>query len=275
MIEKELYKYKEYIKYAKLLKNSEIIKYKFCVRPNYTNTIVYIYIFDDNNIYIISNNFEKADIIDLKIKNNNEEDNFKNTIIEGEIFNNIFYASDIILYKDNELEDYTIYERLSILKHDIKFENKYPCNPSITYTIKKYYFDNILENSKKLRRKKEVKALIYIDVKNNYKKCEILKWMKQITFNFKIYKLEIDDKKELWNLKCLDNNHYVNYKVNHIVDHNIGKNYKDGDIISFKYDKKNKLFQIVENTDTYLNVDIKNIIEEKLKYIDENKHVKI
>lgn len=99
--------------------------------------------------------------------------------------------------------------------------------------------------------------------------------MKQITFNFKIYKLEIDDKKELWNLKCLDNNHYVNYKVNHIVDHNIGKNYKDGDIMVFKYDKKNKLFQIVENTDTYLNVDIKNIIEEKLKYIDENKHVKI
>lgn len=273
MIEKELYKYKEYIKYAKLLENSEIIKYKFCVRPNYTNTIVYIYILDDNKVYIISNNFEKADIIDLKIKNNNE-DKFKNTIIEGEIINNIFYASDIILYKNNELEDYTIYERLNILKHDIKFENKDPCNPNITYAIKKYYFDNILENSKKLRRKKEVKALIYIDVKNNYKKCEILKWMKQITFNFKIYKLEIDDKKEFWNLKCLDNNHYVDYNMNHIVDHNIGKNYKDGDIISFKYDKKNKLFQIVENKEPYLNVDIKNIIEEKLKYINENKHVK-
>jgi hypothetical protein len=179
-----------------------------------------------------------------------------NTIIDGELINDkIFYAFDLIMYKNNMLNDYCLFERLNILKYDILFEN----TVKLLYEIKKYYFDDIYEDSKKINKKKynyihdnkkhyiPTDGLIFTDVKNNYINSITLKWKKNITFDFKIDKIDVTDKKEEWKLNCYTkDNNYIEFMVEDVnrtvLPKRIAKNYENGDIAEFEFNKSKRMF---------------------------------
>src|SRR6202043_1264951 len=121
----KLNRYKKYIKQPIPLKNIEHIKYKYCVTPKFDGIRAQMYITNENKVYIITNNFQK--IIPTNIIPKKSLD-IRDTIIDGELINNrIFYAFDIILYKNNILKNTCLLERLNILKYDISFKN----NPNV------------------------------------------------------------------------------------------------------------------------------------------------
>lgn len=181
-------KYKELIKQQSPLKNIEDIKYEFCVTSKFDGIRSLLYIDEKTKVFIITNNSE--DIIETNIITN-----VSNTLIDGEMVDNkIFYASDLIFYENNMLEDKIFIERLNILDHDISIMVN---EKSIIYKIKKYYFDKIYENSKKILIKKYsyvygdkkyvvlTKGLIFIKIKSNYLNTTIFKW--QLKKNNKRY----------------------------------------------------------------------------------------
>lgn len=246
-------KYKKYIKQPSPLKNKEDIKYKFGVTPKFDGLRCQLYIDNNNNVFIVSNNFKN--IVRTKLLSN-----INNTLIDGELIHNkIFYAFDLIIYKNNKLIDKCIFERLNILKYDISIKNN---NSDMLYEIKKYYFDDIYKDSKKIIKKeynyiynnnKQIipkDGLIFIDVKNNYIDSIILKWKKEITFDFKIEKLKTYDKKEEWCLKCYDKeNNYVVFKDKEYVNLDNAKEYKSEDIVEFKYNKSKDIFIPIKKRD--------------------------
>jgi hypothetical protein len=186
------------------------------------------------------------------------ETNINNVLIDGELIDDrIFYAFDLVIYKNNILEDKCIFERLNILRHDININYD---KSQILYKTKEYYFNDIYKDSKKIIRKKysytydgeeyniPKDGLIFIDVKSNYINSIIFKWKKDVTFDFKIEKLNSDDKKEEWCLKCYDkNNDYVIFKNKEIVDFKDAQNYKNNDIVEFKYNKNKNRFIPIKN----------------------------
>lgn len=246
-------KYKKYIKQPLPLKNKQDIKYKFCVTPKFDGLRCQLYIDNKNKVFIISNNLKNVIPTNLS-------SNIINTLIDGELIHNkIFYAFDLIIYKNDMLVDKCIFERLNILKYDISIKNN---NSDILYEIKKYYFDDIYKDSKKIIKKeynyiynnsKQIipkDGLIFLDVKNNYIDSIILKWKKEITFDFKIEKLKTYDKKEEWCLKCYDKkNNYVIFKDKEYVNLEDANKYKNEDIVEFKYNKSKNIFIPVKKRD--------------------------
>lgn len=246
-------KYKKYIKQPSPLKNKDDIKYKFCVTPKFDGLRCQLYIDNENNVFIISNNLKN--VIYTKLNSN-----VINTLIDGELIDNrIFYAFDLIIYRGDMLLDKCIFERLNILKYDITIKN---INSEILYEIKKYYFDDIYKDSKKIIKKEynymynnnkyivPKDGLIFIDIKNNYIDSIILKWKKEITFDFKIFKIKSSNKNEEWCLKCYDkNNNYVVFKNKEYINLNYANNYENGDIVEFKYNKTKDIFIPIKKRD--------------------------
>lgn len=141
------YKIDKLIKQPKPLKNKDIIKNDFVVTPKFDGLRSVLYINSENNVFLIKNNFRTIIFTNLICKNIN------NIFIDGELIDEkIFYAIDIIFYENKDLKDYNIYKRIDLLK-SIKFIYKNN-NKDIYYKIKKYYFDNIEENSKKIIKKR-------------------------------------------------------------------------------------------------------------------------
>lgn len=246
-------KYKKYIKQPLSLKNKEDIKYKFCVTPKFDGLRCQLYIDNKNKVFIVNNNLKN-------IISTNLFSNVSNTLIDGELVDNrIFYAFDLIIYKNDMSNDKCIFERLNILKYDIIIKNN---NTDILYEVKKYYFDDIYKDSRKINKKEynyiyngnkyniPKDGLIFIDVKNNYIDSTILKWKKEITFDFIIEKLKIHDKKEEWCLKCYNkNNEYVTFKDKEFINLEIAKNYKNGDIVEFKYNRNKDIYIPIKKRD--------------------------
>jgi hypothetical protein len=247
----EINRYKKYIKQPSSLKDIKDIKYKFCVTPKFDGIRCQLYINTKQEIFLITNNFNKVICTNL-------ETNINNVLIDGELIDDrIFYAFDLIIYKNNILEDKCIFERLNILRHDIYINYD---KSQILYKMKEYYFNDIYKDSKKIIRKKysytydskehniPKDGLIFIDVKSNYLNSIIFKWKKDVTFDFKIEKLNSDNKKEEWCLKCYNkNNDYVIFKNKEIVDFKDAQNYKNNDIVEFKYNKNQNIFIPIKN----------------------------
>lgn len=245
--------YKKYIKQPFPLKNKDDIKYKFCVTPKFDGIRSQLYINNEKKVFIITNNFKN--IIHTNLKTNNS-----NLLIDGELINNeVFFAFDLIMYTNNMLEDKCFFERLNILKYDIHIEN---IRSEISYEIKKYYFDDIYKDSKKILKKeyyynyKDKKkiipkdGLIFMDIKNNYMNSIILKWKKEITFDFKIFKTKSNDKIEEWCLKCYDvNNDYIVFKDKEYINIEYAINYNNEDIVEFKYNKSKNIFIPIKKRD--------------------------
>lgn len=248
----EINRYKKYIKQPSPLKNIEDIKYKFCVTPKFDGIRCQLYINSKKEIFLITNNFNKVIYTNL-------ETNINNVLIDGELIDDrIFYAFDLIIYKNNILENKCIFERLNILRHDIYINNN--DNSQILYKMKEYYFNDIYKDSKKIIRKKysytydgkeysiPKDGLIFIDIKSDYINSIIYKWKKDVTFDFKIEKLKSNDKTEEWCLKCYTkNNDYVIFKNKEIVEFKDAKNYENNDVVEFKYNKNKNIFIPIKN----------------------------
>ena len=177
----------------------------------------------------------------------------------------MFYAFDIILYKNNILKNTCLLERLNILKYDISFKNN--PNVEILYKLKKFYFDDIYKDSIKLLKKKYVyiykgvyyniyiDGLIFTDVKEDYINSITFKWKENITFDFKINKLNLNGNEEEWYLMCYTvDNECIKFEENGIdkilISNNIAKNYNDGDIVEFGFDENiNSFFPIRKRED--------------------------
>jgi ATP-dependent DNA ligase len=256
----EINKYKKLIKQPFPLKNKNDIKYGFCVTPKFDGLRSQLYINRKKEVFIITNNFRNVIITNLV-------SNINNTLIDGELIDNkIFYAFDLIIYKNDMLEEKIFLERLNILEHDISIISDKDKNTKLLYKIKEYYFNDIYNNSKKIIRKKynyiydnkkyqvPTDGLIFMNVKSNYLNSIIFKWKRDITFDFKIEKLNLDNKKEQWCLKCYNkNNDYVIFKDKEFIDSKIAKKYENNDIVEFKYNKNKKVFIPIKNRkDKYL-----------------------
>lgn len=186
------YKVKSIMNQPIPLKDKNIVKDNFFVTPKFDGVRSILFIDEKKNVFLIKNSFRTIVHTNLICINTS------NTIIDGELIDEkIFYAIDLIFYNNDSLETYNLKKRIDVLK-TIKF--KYKDNKDIYYKIKKYYFDNILETSKKLLKKKYsytlnkkkhqilIDGLIFNSIKENYKNCIVFKWKPNITFDFKIKK---------------------------------------------------------------------------------------
>lgn len=249
-----IHKLKGMMKQPIPLKSENDIKIDFAVTQKFDGIRSIMFINDHGKVFIIKNNLTFVIKTDLLC-------NLSNTIIDGELINDkIFYAIDIILYKNKYLENYDLKDRLNVL-YNIKF--KYECNYKYYhYKIKEYYFDNIFENSQKLikkvyyykinNKKYEIlkDGLIFNSINEDYKKCIIYKWKQIITFDFKILKNKDHKNKFSWNLYCYSNNeNYVLFPIskynNLIVEQELDILYKDNSIIEFAFnEEQNKFYPI-------------------------------
>lgn len=233
---------KKILKQPSPLKDKRIIINDYAVTEKLDGVRSLLYIDNQNNVTLIKNNFQKIIITNLKING------FCNTIVDGEYIEDTkkyFYAFDIILYKGHFLNDSLInrVEKLNNLKFLSKGGKK-----EIYYRVKKYYYKDIIKNSKLILKKKhkfKIDGLIFNTINNIYKESIIFKWKFIITFDFMIKK-----NNNIWDVYCYNkNNSYIsfsnfiknNYKIK--SDENLDIKYKDGLIIEFKYDKDNNIFQ--------------------------------
>lgn len=223
------------------LKNKENILNNFAVTEKLDGLRSILYITDNGNVILLKNNFQTKFITNLKIKN------YNNTIIDGELINNkIFYAFDIIIFKDIYLRENLI-KRVEKLK-TLKFLSK-KGKMDIYYRVKKYYYDDIIENSKLILKNKKgynIDGLIFNSINQDYENSIIYKWKYIITFDFMMKQINNNDN-ITWELYCYNgNNTYIifpninNYKVK--SDKYLDIKYKDGIIIEFEYDENNNIF---------------------------------
>lgn len=83
--------------------------------PKFDGIRSILYINNENNVFLIKNNFRTIINTNLICKNTS------NIVIDGELIDDkIFYAIDIIFYEENDLKNYDIEERINLLK-SIKF----------------------------------------------------------------------------------------------------------------------------------------------------------
>lgn len=247
-----LYKIKNIMKQPIPLKNLIEINNNFAVTPKLDGIRSLMLINEYGVVFIIK--FGN----DILFKTNLICYHLTNIIIDGELIDDkVFYAIDIVFYKNIELDDYNLKDRINILKKLNFTETEY--NKIIYYKIKNYYFDNIYNICKKLIERKyyytinKIKKQILIDglifnsISENYKNCIIYKWKPVITFDFRILKFKDHNNKIFWKLYCYtyENNYilFPIYKYSKLyVKPEIDGLYKDNDIIEFKFNKTDDSF---------------------------------
>lgn len=241
-----LYKIRNMMKQPIPLKNINLINNNFAITPKFDGIRALLFINEYGVVFIIKNS------LNTLIKTNLICNYLNNIIIDGELIDDkVFYAIDIIFYKNINLDKYDLKNRVDILKNLRFIENNY--NKIIYYKIKIYYFDDIYNIGKKLMKKNyyytindinhviPIDGLIFNSISENYKNCIIYKWKPIITFDFKILKFK-DHDKILWNLYCYSyNNEYILFpfiKYNKLyVSQEVDDLYENDKIIEFKFDK--------------------------------------
>lgn len=246
-----LYKIKSIMKQPIPLKNLNEIDNNFAVTQKFDGVRSLMFINECGNVFLIKNN------LNILMKTNLNCKNLSNVVIDGELVNNeVFYAFDIIIFK--KMEESNLKDRINILKNISFTNNNY--NNNVYYKVKKYYFNNIFEYSKKLNKKTvyylinkkryEIKTdgLIFNSIYENYRKCKIYKWKPTITIDFKILKKQQNNSKYvIWNLYCYSyNNEFVLFpieKYNKIfVNKETDKLYENNKIIEFAFNEKDDSF---------------------------------
>lgn len=250
------YKIPKKLKQPTPLKDKNIIKTNYAVTPKFDGIRSILYINNENNVFLIKNNFRTIINTNLICKN------ISNIVIDGELIDDkIFYAIDIIFYEENDLKNYDIEERINLLK-SIKFIYK-NINKSIYYKVKKYYFYDIEKNCKKILKTKYsyilnknknkilIDGLIFNSKTNSYNECTVFKWKPIITFDFKIKKIIKSNNYVSWELYCYTyNKEYTlfpknNYGITHI-SHKIDELYNDDSIIEFYFDNNYNEFKPIK-----------------------------
>lgn len=248
-----LYKIKSLMKQPIPLKSENDIKTNFAVIQKIDGIRSLMFINEYGKVFLIKNN------LTIIIKTNLMCDYLSNVIIDGELINdNIFYAIDIILYDNINLEGYDLKSRINILKNISFIKNNYDKN--IYYKVKKYYFNNILEHCKKLSKIKNyhitnkmkneipVDGLIFNSMSENYRNCKIYKWKPIITFDFKILKCQYNNGEyNLWKLYCYTyNKEYILFPIEKynkvLINYKLDKIYNNNEIIEFIFDENNDSF---------------------------------
>lgn len=247
-----LYKIKNIMKQPIPLKNINLINNNFAITPKFDGIRSLLFINEYGVVFIIKNS------LNTLIKTNLICNYLNNIIIDGELIDDkVFYAIDIIFYKNINLDKHDLNNRINILKNLRFIENNY--NKIIYYKIKTYYFDDVYNIGKKLIKKKyyykingikhviPIDGLIFNSISENYKNCIIYKWKPVITFDFKILKFK-DHDKIFWKLYCYSyNNKYTLFpfiKYNKLyVSQEIDILYENDKIIEFKFDETKDCFQ--------------------------------
>lgn len=141
-----------------------------------------MFLFIDENIYLKNPKTQK---FEYEIKNKDNFDNLKGTIIDGEFLKDMksFFAFDIMLFKSEDIRKYNLTKRLEYLNIILKDLNKLLIDFKIS--SKKFYFDNIFNKAKKLWLSKDnifpykLDGLIFTPINEPYSinnKIPIFKW---------------------------------------------------------------------------------------------------
>lgn len=167
-----------------------------------------------SDLFIIaSSNYTVTDKADgvrtfLKIKNNNVElfnpktkqvirdlgeYKYKNTLIDGEYVNNRFYAFDIMFYKNEDVRNKNLLERLNLLKivtEELKL--------GLYIKMKKFYSTNIFENAKNIlnqRHSYRIDGLIFTPIYQEYngEDLSIFKWKMRQTIDVRVKYMKKDN----------------------------------------------------------------------------------
>lgn len=227
----------ETLRVSKLSKNE---KYSMTLKLDGKRYLLLVY---NNKCYLIDNKFSVCKI-DLKLNRNCD-----NTLIDGELINHTFHCFDILYIEGCDVKGNIFSKRQEQLSKMLKiFENT--DNNSIV--LKEYIKEDIYNNMIK-----------YLDNNNNLKDNTIdgfilvtdkiyeiapLKWKPEIlnTIDFKINKLNKNEKYEEWLLLCSDGNKDIPFSVKDLskvkIRADIAINFMDNTVVEFYYDKNKEQF---------------------------------
>lgn len=178
------------------------------------------------NGYLITSKLEKFKF-DLKCN----ESVLKDTLLDGELYNNIYYVFDILYYKGQDVRKLKFSQRLEILK-------SIPC-----ITLKKYWFGQIkndfyeIKNTfiKDMKIGGKIDGIIFTPDASYYAK--VLKWkpINLLSIDFKIHKIQPNI------FELLKHDDHTVYNSTTVSKYNFNK-YLDGTVVEFIW--KNKFVPI-------------------------------
>lgn len=191
-------------------------------------------------------------------------------ILDGEMYNNVYHAFDILLYKGKDTKNLDLGERLLLLKtfldeHKIDF-----------IVCKKYYTEDVCKDFKYLIKTTKFgdKYDGIIFTPNEHYYAKVLKWKppELLSIDFKIRKK--DNKFYVLNQdNTIFKNRYTNGVINVIKE--IYDKYSDGCVLEVIFDKNKKKFKILrdrpdKNKSNYKTV-IKSNFDQIINPVDINK----
>lgn len=206
--------------------------------------------------YLISSKSEK---IPLQIS---LEENYT---LDGEMYNNVYYAFDILFYKEKDVRDLILSDRLLLLEETIKN------NKIHSIMIKKYYTNDVCKDYKYLKKNTKFgdkyDGIIFTPNDNYYK--NVLKWKppELLSIDFKIRKNENSGFK--FYLLNQDESVFKNKYTDGII--NVNKEtfdkYKDNCILEVIFDKKKRKFKILRDRPDKIKSNYKTVIKSNFDQI--------
>ena len=129
-------------------------------------------IYDSNKSFIISN--------DLKIYENNKINNYKTTIVDGELINDILYIFDIIVFNGENISNLFFSERIKKLENavDILTSTGMKCKVKKYIQFTKENIKDSIEEIYYKDRHYDIDGLIFVKPSNSYLYTETFKWKK-------------------------------------------------------------------------------------------------
>ncbi len=216
-----------------------------------------LFIFNQD-VYLINSKME-INKTDIKVSSE-----FDDSIIDTELYLDKIYCLDILYNSKENIQEKNLIDRLNILKKILTTVNNdrilyksYSIDDENLkdldfYEVSNKYLDKLTEYS---NGNFTIDGIIFVPINKPYSKIyPPLKWKneKDTTIDFKIKKIDRNDKEEIWNLYCLSERNdnclfgYKDYFKNiHLtkVSTNIAQNFCDDTVIEFKFNKKNESFE--------------------------------
>jgi hypothetical protein len=159
----------------------KLVNAQYAVTEKADGERIFIYIDNNKNIYRIN----PSSVILDKIFISKSVINETNTLIDGELITidnkEIFLGFDILFYNNIDYRNFNLPKRLKCLKLIVASLNKYKIN--IKFTVKKFYMENIFNNSNYIWNKREqlfpynLDGIIFTPIRGSYlSNLPILKW---------------------------------------------------------------------------------------------------
>lgn len=203
--------------------------------------------------YFISS---KSDKIPLPISLN------ENYTLDGEMYNNVYHAFDILFYKGKDVRNLILSDRLLLLETFLKELN------ADDITLKKYYYDDVCKDYinliKTTKFGDKYDGIIFTPNKDYYSK--VLKWKppELLSIDFKIRK-----KENKFYLLNQDNTVFKNKYTNGIINVNkeIYDKYQDNCVLEVIFDKNKRKFKILRDRPDKINSNYKTVIKSNFDQI--------